>query len=306
MEKKLLIAVDPSIHSQYAIDYALSLHEAGKNLKCTLFNVQPAVSTFLLEEAKTSGKANTELKRIIQHNATSAQRVLSEYKEQMVRKGWDPSHIDVVTHPKMQGTAKDIMDYAQMSLFDAILLGRRGVTRAQEVFTGSVTTNLLEHSRLIPVWVVDKSTAIRHILATVDGSAGAMRMVDHLSFILRDTSGIRVTLFHVTSKPNLECPIEDTASFEKIWNECGRLHIETFCTEAKKRFSESGLEDARVEVKVAPKSLQVGKAILNEAKKGNYDTVVVGRSGEERAFFMGSVSRYVLRKLGGFALWLVP
>ena len=42
-----------------------------------------------------------------------------------------------------------------------------------------------------------------------------------------------------------------------------------------------------------------------EVKKGDYGTVVVGRRGVNRAFFMGSVSKYVLNHTEGRALWVV-
>ena len=51
--------------------------------------------------------------------------------------------------------------------------------------------------------------------------------------------------------------------------------------------------------------MNVGKAIVDEAKKGNYGTVVIGRRGVSKAFFMGSVSRYVLDRTRNRALWLV-
>lgn len=308
MEKKLLIAVDPSVHSLHAIDYAQSFEPAGKNIKCTLFNIQPAISTFLLEEAKTSGKANVELKKIIQQNATAAHRFLSDYKERMVRKGWSAGQIDIITHPKIQGTAKDIIDYGQAGLFDAIVAGRRGITRAQEIFTGSITTNILEHSRLIPVWIVDQSVTLHRILAAVDGSKNALRVVDHLSYILAGTSNIRVTLFHVNAKPKIDAAAfpEGAGTLKKIMAASSRNYIEAFFEAARERFANFGVPEADIETKVAPSSLNIGKSISNEAKRGGYDTVVVGRSGEDRAFFMGSVSRYVIRKLSGCALWLVP
>ena len=53
------------------------------------------------------------------------------------------------------------------------------------------------------------------------------------------------------------------------------------------------------------RAVNVGKAILDEAKKGNYGTVVIGRRGASKAFFMGSVSRYVLDRISNRALWLV-
>ena len=52
MEKKLLLAVDDSVHSKHAIQYAVNMASAVNELKFTLFHVQPAISQFLLKEAR--------------------------------------------------------------------------------------------------------------------------------------------------------------------------------------------------------------------------------------------------------------
>ena len=49
----------------------------------------------------------------------------------------------------------------------------------------------------------------------------------------------------------------------------------------------------------------IGSAIVEEARAGDYGTVVVGRRGGGNAFFMGSVSRSVLGKSANCALWVV-
>ena len=56
---------------------------------------------------------------------------------------------------------------------------------------------------------------------------------------------------------------------------------------------------------VWPGVVESHTAIVDEAKKENYGTVVIGRRGASKAFFMGSVSRYVLDRFSNRALWLV-
>jgi hypothetical protein len=45
--------------------------------------------------------------------------------------------------------------------------------------------------------------------------------------------------------------------------------------------------------------------ILDFALKGNYETVVIGRRGINKAFFMGSVSRYIINRISNRSLWIV-
>jgi hypothetical protein len=52
--KEILLAVDNSRHSRNAIHYAVHVFSFVKNLHYILFNIQPAISLFLKDEAKKS------------------------------------------------------------------------------------------------------------------------------------------------------------------------------------------------------------------------------------------------------------
>ena len=84
-----------------------------------------------------------------------------------------------------------------------------------------------------------------------------------------------------------------------------RQCLDRFYAHAKRWFREAGLQENQIEIKVKGRILNVGKAIVAEAKKGDYGTVVVGRRGISGAFFMGSVSRYVIDKISDRTVWLV-
>ena len=53
-------------------------------------------------------------------------------------------------------------------------------------------------------------------------------------------------------------------------------------------------------------TLNIGKTIVDEAEKGDFGTVVIGRKGANNSFFTGSVSRHVLINASNCAVWLVP
>ena len=56
MEKKIVIAVDDSRHSNNAVRYAAGIYEVLKEMKFTLMHVQPTISEYLLDEAKKAPK----------------------------------------------------------------------------------------------------------------------------------------------------------------------------------------------------------------------------------------------------------
>jgi nucleotide-binding universal stress UspA family protein len=67
----------------------------------------------------------------------------------------------------------------------------------------------------------------------------------------------------------------------------------------------AGIGEDRYEIRVAETVRNVGKAIVEKASKEDFGTIVIGRSGMNRSFFMGSVSRYVFNRAMNRALWVV-
>jgi len=154
VEKKILLAVDDSVHSRHAIGYAVRMSSVAEDFTWTLFHVQPTISQFLLDEAKTDNKAIAELKKIIRKNAEDARGILEKYKAQMVRTGIADKRINVATQPKMLGLVKDILDRAERGLYDAIVVGRRGLSRVQKAFMGSVSRYVLDRTSNRALWLV--------------------------------------------------------------------------------------------------------------------------------------------------------
>jgi nucleotide-binding universal stress UspA family protein len=307
MDKKILIAVDSSVYCRCCIKYAISIATDVDRLHYTLFHVQRPISHYLIDEAKRQPDKKIELDRVIQKNTEAAFYLLDSLKTMMIQEGVHPDHIEVVTQPKMNGTARDIITAAENGSFDAVVIGRRGISRLQETFSGSVTSNLIEHSRVVPLWIVDGEIASNRIMIAVDGSESSLRAVDHLCFMLTGNTRIVVTLFHVIPLFGDYCQInlESSDDMEKMLIQGDKQCIDNFMVIARKRFETAGLTDAQIRFKVVEKRLNPGKAIVEELEKEKFGTVVIGRSGIDRAFFMGNVSRYVLNKATNCALWMV-
>jgi len=308
MEKKILLVVDGSTHSTHAVEYAVRISSVVQNLTYTLFHIQPTISQYLLDEAKTDLRAKSQLKKLASKNAKISRGILEKHKSQMVRMGIGAKRIETVTRQKVLGVCKDILDCAQQGLYDAILVGRRGLSRLEQTFMGSTTAALVEHSSVIPVWVVDGDVQSMAVMLSVDGSKASLRAVDHLTFMLGGNEDMKITMFHVTPTLGNYCVID----FDEEESEAGEVIargakqcIDHFYAQAQKKFRQAGFQENQIALKVVKRTIDVGKAIVGEAKKGDYGTVVVGRRGVNEAFFMGSVSRYVLDKTSGRALWVI-
>ena len=310
MQKEILIAVDDSVHSQYAVQHALSMSAVAKNLTYTLLKIQPTISQYIIEEAKRNPAERAKLKQIMNKNQEKAQKVLDRFKNRMIDFGIDQSRINTVNRIRIDGIAKDILDYSLEKKPDAIVVGRRGISKVQEMIMGSITGKLMEHSAVTPIWIVDDKVEFSKIMLAVDGSESSLRAVDHVSFMLQGNSDVTITILHVTPKFGDVNPIDfDILEDEEIGElviKGEKRRIDNFFAHASRIFNEAGISTDQLQIRNVKCSVNVKKTIINEARKGNYKTLVVGRSGMNKSFFFGSVSRYVVEKTPGFAIWLVP
>jgi nucleotide-binding universal stress UspA family protein len=308
MKKNILIAVDDSIQTKQSLQYAAKMFGGSNDVSFTLFHVQPIISQYLLDEARVIPKANAALKLLVKDNTIEAQGLLEKQKERMVKMGIPGEHIEMITQQRMMGLAKDILEHAHKDPYDAIIVGRRGLSRIQKTFMGSTSAKLLEHSDIVPVWMVDGEVTSQKVLVAVDGSESSYKAIDYLIFMLSENPKINYSLFHVPHDEQDMRAISFKKEYPKlkdIVTKGSHRLIEKFYTEAKGKFEQAEITANRVETITANLNTKVGKMILKEADKGDFGTVVVGRRGVNRAFFFGSVSRYVTERITDRALCLV-
>ena len=147
-------------------------------------------------------------------------------------------------------------------------------------------------------------------MVAVDGSESSLRVVDHISFMLSGNPEMRLTFLHVAGKARDYCEVnfneEPSAALEEIVAKGDKDCIDQFYAHALQKLKNSGVSQDRLDLTTIQGGGNTGKAILNAANKGKCSTLVIGRTGSERAFFMGRVSRYILSRASDRAVWLVP
>ena len=309
MERKVLIPVNDSRESLRAVRYAAHASSFINALHFVLFHVQPMVSLYLEDEAKKDLKVRAELNKVKKQNQSNALVLLEKYREEMVGTGISHGRIELKTQVRQLGLAQDIIEYAQEKLFDAVVMGRRRLAGIQKMFSLSVTSSVLERSQVIPLWLVDGQPRSRKLLVAVDGSASALRAVDHAAFMVSDNPDIQVTLLHVMNAAQNYCTIDPDASgdteFDKIVESGDRACIDRFYPLAMEKFRQMGLSCDQVRFETIKGSRRIGCTLVSYAEDKGFDTLVFGRTGMERAFFLGSASRQMINHASESALWVV-
>jgi nucleotide-binding universal stress UspA family protein len=134
--------------------------------------------------------------------------------------------------------------------------------------------------------------------------------MDHITFMVSHNESVFLTLYHVKRKR------EDYSNFfhcEEQSDDLEKFIIENYEHSANKyrqqvvdMLKEAGIKPEQIEVRFTRRPRgNIGKAIVEKVTRDGFGTVVVGRSGERRAFFMGSISRYVINNAKNCAICVV-
>jgi nucleotide-binding universal stress UspA family protein len=310
MQKEIMIAIDDSRHSKIAVDYAVNIYQVVKDVKFTVMHVQPTISQYLLDDAQSKPQAYAELEKVNRKNAEVAQHLLDECKNRMVSAGVQEDHVLLKSQPRMLGIAKDVLQASTAGRFDALIMGRRGLSGLQDMFIGSVSANIVNNSVDTPVWLVDEKGPSQDIMIAVDGSENSFKAVDHLAFIVGGNTDLKIFFYHVAPRLQDFCPVDfeevDSKTLQEIIAQGDRHCIDQFYGHAQKKLSEAGIQENQISFVGKEGALRVGKAVLDEYRRGKFGTLVAGRRGVNKKFFTGSVSRYLINQFSNGALWVVP
>ncbi|MDJ0782262.1 MAG: universal stress protein [Desulfosarcinaceae bacterium] len=310
MQKKILIALDDSTHSRYALKYGLAAAKVVDDLHFVLVWAHPEISPIMMEEARTDVKVRREVERLSRKQQDAAKALLQEGQDTLMRGGVAEANIQTTALAYGRGIAQDLIGYAERQRLDAIVAGRRGISGLQAFFMGSVSNNLVQQSMEIPVWVVGGKVTPANLLVAVDGRENALRALDHVAFMLGPPKDIRLTLVHMRPRLRDYCEIDyEAASQEaeaKIVETDPLGCVDAFFPKVQEKLREFGFDPDRATFKPLDTLTTVAGGIVKEAQSGDYDTVILGRRGADSQGFTGRVSHHVLNALAEKAVWIVP
>lgn len=158
------------------------------------------------------------------------------------------------------------------------------------------------------------------ILLAVDESENSQRAVRYVGSLLRRTPDTAVTLFHVLKPMPRELlehgGSENPAAEVQLGQQLRHEQEDWFRKEGESQshvlkracetLTRSGFDRNQVALKFGHED-DVARNILEEARSGQHETIVVGRHGTSRVkrLFGGGVTDQLLREAKGFAIWVV-
>ncbi|MDY6837723.1 MAG: universal stress protein [Thermodesulfobacteriota bacterium] len=309
MGRKILVAVGDCTYSKQAVRYAAKVCAAQKETTYTLFHLQALVPAIFSDAAETEPDMKAHINAMVKENAEIGACTAGALKDIMLREGIPEHRIEVIARPMQVGLAIDIIKKAEQGRYDAIVLARRGLTPSRDFFIGTTAAKVVEHALRTPVWVISGETISMKIMLAVDGSKNSLRDVDHLIDMVGTHPDLKVTLFHVQPCLSHYYSIDfqkKNPALQKILERQDKRRMERFYEKAYQRFEAVGLKKDQIETKTRLRSYDISTTIIEEAKTGDYSTVVVGRRGERDAFFTGRIAMRLVQKTTDQALWIIP
>jgi len=279
MEKHLLVAIGDDYTSSLSLRYVYGFFSRRDAVKLTLFYVSPKT----VPHAPHVREAEPP-----RCHPGEALPLMEKAKSWLLDMGFPKDNVFTKTCRGDQGIVKDIIKECEAGLYDAAVLGRRGLSWFDEMFADSVSHKILWESVSFPIWVCRNPDSNRKdVLVCLDGSPQCLRVADHVGFILSGEPAHDITLLNIRGNGDPDPgPLFD---------------------EARRIFTENGIDPARIRKK-AIVSADPAQAILKLARSENYAAVAIGRTGDKPQAIMehivGTTSLKLLRKLEGAALWL--
>lgn len=149
----------------------------------------------------------------------------------------------------------------------------------------------------------------RTILVAIDGSVYSSNSLDYLARLFGSDRGLSIHLLSVVSSGGAGKewmhdvdPLRAQAPGADKRTLAARRHLK----EAEDRLIRSGFAKERIETRVRT-ATSVSSAIREEAERGNYDSVLIGRRGLGTMgnMFFGSTSSDLIEKCHRVPLWIV-
>lgn len=284
MDRHLLITVSEQKSALHGIRFAGHFFSDKTAIKSTLFYSCPK------PPEPWDGKKNTEAVQLQKEQERKLINTGKEVLELAIREGMQLGFPKENLYQKLQNRVftkvADIIGEGEKGSYDAVVLGRRGISMLETAFDESVSKSLFQKDLSFPLWLCRSSDPNRnHVLFHADGGQTSFTMADHVGFMLCTENRHRVDILPTDTVAN------DPAARDRYAG----------------IFENHGLGPERVSWLTPPKGDLAG-SILESVKKKAYASVALGRSNPNDSMlarlFKGPVCSRLFKDLQSAALWV--
>ena len=309
MERKLLVTVDGSVYSANTLRYLSRLFEDLDEVFLHLLCVVPCTVSAAGRDWLDDLDLISSMSPGSRKQYAAAKRYMNEAVLQLGRRGVNPQQVSTQVQLARTGVAGDILDVARKGLYDALIIGRRGLTKLEEMVMGSISDRILKKCNDVPIWVVDGQVNSRKFLLPVDGSFHSLKAADHLGFILKDNPYAEVTLFHSEAMFSQKYTLDPEQCRQLFGDVCDYIlgnSPDSHFLGPEQLLVNSGFPAEKIQRLTTSKGVHPSRQIIRQALIDDFGTIVMGRrSGATKKGFLGSVSAKVMAMAEDVSVWIV-
>lgn len=304
--RKILLPLDGSERSLGTVRY-ISKIRPFKEMQVVLMQVYAGApeSYFDLKRDPRSTGTVVSVRAWEVQQKTNAVEYMQKAKSILLDADFPEKAVTIKIQKRKQGIARDIIREAREG-YDAVVARRRGVGAIRGLVVGSVANKLLEGLDFLPFILAGRAPVGRGILLAFDGSPGAMRAVDCVGTFLGQ-SDFNVCLLHVIRGREAASGEHRGLFSPQKFVDDAKIDIAARFEDARKKLVQAGFEQSRVSTKLIIGVPSRAAAIVDEARKKNYGTIVMGRRGlsHVQSFFIGRVTNKVIYLGRDRSVWVV-
>lgn len=284
MERNFLIAVSEQKKALLGVRFVGNFFSDKQDIKSTLFYSAPKSDVFWANQ--TSAEPFSRQKEQMDKILAGGKAALEIAKKECINLGFLPENLSLKQQTQVFSTVVDIIQEGKNGKYDAVVLGRRGLSMLGEAFEENISKDLFNMKFTFPIWLCRSANPVKkNVLLYIDGSETSFRMADHVGFVLS-----------LEKKHRLDILIADkTADAASIMERCRSILLENGFPEALIRLRTTTLENA-------------ASAILDAVDKEPYAAVALGRSGQKSnpllRLFKGPVCSILFKELTDTSLWI--
>jgi nucleotide-binding universal stress UspA family protein len=309
MEKKLLIGVDASVYSSNTLHYLEQLFAHLDDIRLHLFTVVTCSPSQTPSAWVDPLELLSRMSPEEQKHYGTASKFLRTAVDRLRRNGIRQEQVTTELKIATGSPAEEVLNTARKGRFDALVLGRRGVSKLEELIMGSVSSTMFEKCHDVPLWIIDGQVDSRKFLVPVDGSHFTLQAVDHLCFMLKGNPYAEVTLFHSAA---MFAQKQDLSM-----GYCNRFLPQEWCRDnsdnpdlyflaPRQMLINSGFPPERIHRLETKTGMYPSRQIVRQALLDGHGTIVMGRRDKEivKGVF-GSVTEKVVAMSVNTAVWIV-
>ena len=306
---KVLLAVDGSEQSMNAVHYVCSSVPRAK-AEVVVYQVMSKVPEVFWDLGKDPAwEQKIESLRAWEKQQEAIAIAFMDTASTLFKEaGFSPGSVTTKIGGQKEGIARDIIAEARRG-YDVVVIGRGKANTEAGMPLGSVASKILSASTFFTLWLIGGKPTSEKVLIAMDSSEGGLRAVKHAGSMLNHDNNT-MTLFHAIRGISFS-----TAGMEDIFPESYRQQLLTDAESeiqpalqlARANLKKMDISPDRVSTKIIKSVKSRAAAIVQEAKEGQYGTIVVGRRGvtEVAEFSMGRVTNKLTQLAKEQALCIV-